>query len=121
MNISELSESKYLKKEDCMPPIIVTISGLTKENLARDNEQPEYKYVLHFAEAVKPMVLNATNGQLIAHVTGSHETDDWTGSKITLYNDPSISFGGKLTGGIRVQIPQEQAKAPVESENQAPF
>lgn len=121
MKISQLSESKYLKKEDVMPAITVTISGLTQENLARDNEPPEYKYILNFTNNVKPMVLNSTNGQLIAHVLGSDETDDWKGKSITLYNDPTVSFAGKLTGGIRVQIPQQQPATPfVQSENPAP-
>lgn len=113
MNISELSESKYLKKTDVEPPIRVTISGLTHENLAKEGEPAENKYILQFSEDVKPLVLNITNGQLIAAVTGSEETDNWIGKQITLYNDPSISFGGKLTGGIRVQYqpaaPQGQA------------
>jgi len=105
MNISGLSESNYLKKEDVMPPITVTISGLEQKNMAKEGEPVENKYILTWMENIKPMVLNMTNGQLIAHVLGSEETDDWRGKQITLYNDPSVSFGGKLTGGIRVQIP----------------
>lgn len=109
MNINQLSESKYLKKDDCQPPITVTISGMTQENLAQENEAPEYKYVLQFKEAVKPLVLNMTNARMIAVVTGSEETNDWIGKKITLFNDPSVSFAGKLTGGIRVQMMAPQA------------
>lgn len=111
MNINQLSESKYLKKEDVQPPITVTISGLTNENLAQDGQPPENKYILQFKEAVKPLVLNMTNAQLIAHVCGSEETDDWVGKQITLYNDPSVSFAGKLTGGIRVQVVAQAAQA----------
>lgn len=109
MKISQLSDSKYLKKEDVQPPIQVTIAGITQDNLARDDEAPEFKYILNFVGDVKPLVLNMTNAQLIAHITGSEETDDWKGKTITLYNDPSVSFAGKLTGGIRVQIPTPQA------------
>lgn len=119
MNISDLTVSKYLKKEDVTPPLIVTISGLTHENLAKDGEAPEMKYILQFIENLKPMVLNLTNGKLIAIVTGSEETDEWVGKKITLWNDPTVSFGDKMTGGIRVQLPQEQAQAAPQSENPA--
>jgi hypothetical protein len=125
MNINELSTSNYLKKEDVTPPIIVTISGLTHENLAKENEAPEMKYVIQFSEAVKPMVLNLTNGKLIAMVTGEEDTDNWIGKKITLWNDPTVSFGDKMTGGIRVQLPQAPAQAapaaqaPAQSENPA--
>lgn len=117
MNINELSESKYLKKEDVQPPLIVTVSGLSKENLAKDGETPEMKPILHFSEAVKPMVLNMTNAKLIAMVTGSEETDDWIGKKVTLWNDPTVSFGEKMTGGIRVQMPTQEAQAAPMSEN----
>ncbi len=119
MNINELTTSKFLKKEDVSPPLIVTISGITQENLAKDNEAPEMKYILQFSENLKPMVLNLTNGKLIAIVTGSEETDDWIGKKITLWNDPTVSFGDKMTGGIRVQLPQAAAVAAPASENPA--
>ena len=111
MNIDNITESKYLAKSDVTPAVTLTISGITVENLAKDNEPAENKWIVHFSENYKPMVLNKTNAELIAHVTGSRETDGWTGSKVTLFNDPSISFGGKLTGGIRIQLPQ--AAAPI--------
>lgn len=119
MNISELTVSKYLKKEDVSPPVIVTISGLTHENLAKDGEAPEMKYILQFSENLKPMVLNLTNGKLIAIVTGQEDTDNWVGKQITLWNDPTVSFGDKMTGGIRVQLPQAAAVAAPMSENPA--
>lgn len=120
MNINELTTSKYLKKEDVTPPVMVTISGLTHENLAKDGDSPEYKYVLQFSENIKPMVLNLTNGKLIAIVTGEEDTDNWVGKKIILWNDPTVSFGEKMTGGIRVQLPQTApvaAPATPQSEN----
>jgi len=75
---------------------------------------PDEKYVLHFNEVEKPLVLNSTNGQLIAQITGNEDFDAWIGSKLVLYNDPSISFAGKITGGIRVRKPK-QASAPAQS------
>lgn len=63
------------------------------------------------------MVLNSTNGQLIAQILKSDETDLWKGQKVVLYDDPSVSFGGKLTGGIRVRAPRGQAAAKPVSPN----
>ena len=117
MNISNLSESKYLKKEDVDPSIVVTITGLSKENLAQEGEHPEYKYILKFKEC-KPMVLNPTNGQLIAMALGSDETDNWMGKQITLWNDKSVSYAGKITGGIRVK--PDAPNAPVPAGEPAP-
>jgi hypothetical protein len=66
------------------------------------------KWCIAFPELEKPMVLNSTNGQIIAQITKSEDTDHWTGQKIVLYDDPTVSFGGKLTGGIRVRAPRNQ-------------
>jgi len=109
MNIDDMKVSTYLTKEECSPPIRVVISKIDQDNLAKDGEAPEMKFILHFHGDVKPMVLNITNGKLIAMVLSSKETNDWIGKEIILWNDPSVSFGDKLTGGIRVQIPQQDA------------
>jgi hypothetical protein len=112
MHINQLKDSKYLKKEDCGQGILVTIKGLSEENMAMEGQPPEMKWVLHFMENVKPMALNSTNAQLIAKITNSEETDNWPGHKIVLYEDPNISFGGKLVGGIRVRAPRNQPPKP---------
>lgn len=105
-HISELRESKFLKKEDCGRGITVTISGCDQQNIAKEGAPAEMKWVLHFHEQEKPLVLNSTNGQIIAGIVGSEETDDWQGKKVTLYHDPNITFQGKLVGGIRVRAPE---------------
>jgi len=111
MNISQLKESKFLKKEDVGPGMLLTIASVSQENVAKEGAEQELKWVLHFQESEKPMVLNSTNGQLIAKITGSDETDDWQGHKVVLYEDPNISFAGKIVGGIRVRAPRGPAKA----------
>ncbi len=89
------------------------------------------KWCMAFNEVEKPMVLNSTNGQIIAAITGSEETDNWIGKKIVLYDDPNVSFGGKLVGGIRVRAPRGKAAtapapkpgpvAPPEEDPEIPF
>lgn len=114
MNIALLKDSKFLKKEDCGPGILVTIRELTQENVAKEGAPEELKWALHFEETDKPMILNNTNGQIIASITGSPETDDWAGHKIVLFSDPNVSFGGKLIGGIRARAPKvKQPAAPM--------
>jgi len=120
MRIGEMKESKYLKKEDVGNGILVTIKSLEKTNVAGDNQDPDEKYVMHFKEMPKGMVLNWTNIQLIAHALGSEETNDWIGKKIVLYEDPNVSFGGKLVGGIRCRAPK-QAKQAAPVEEAPPF
>lgn len=106
-------------------PILVTIRGYDHVNVAMQGEPQKMRYVLHFNEHPKPLVLNSTNGDIIASITGAEEFDDWIGKKIVLYNDPNISFGGKLTGGIRARAPRTatppvQAPAPKPAPVQAP-
>lgn len=112
MHINQLKESKYLKKEDCGQGILVTIKGLSEENMAMEGQAPDLKWCIHFQEEAKPMALNSTNAQAIAKITNSEETDNWPGHKIVLYEDPNISFGGKLVGGIRVRAPRNQPPKP---------
>ena len=106
-----MKETKFLKREDVGAGVLVTIRGLTQENVAKEGAAPEHKWCLHFDELEKPLVLNSTNGQLIAQIAKSEETDDWTGTKVVLYDDPSVSFQGKLVGGIRVRAPRNQPAA----------
>lgn len=112
MHIDDLKESKYLTKHDVENELTATITGISKENLARDNEPPEYKYVLNFKEC-KPLVLNSTNGQLAAMALKSPETDNWIGKQITMFNDKTVSYAGKLTGGVRIRpdAPGQSAQA----------
>src|SRR4030043_481806 len=105
MHISQLRESKYLKKEEVGGGTIATIRCVQEDNVAMEGALPEMKWIMWFEELEKPMVLNSTNGQLIAQITGSEESDNWTGYQVELYHDPSIAFGGKLVGGIRVRHP----------------
>jgi len=112
MHISEMKESRFLTKHDVGDGVLLTITTIEQENVAPKDKEEELKYCVSFEESEKPMVLNSTNAQLIALIAKSEETDDWKGTKIVLYNDPSISFGGKITGGIRVRAPKGQATKP---------
>lgn len=106
VKISQMMESKYLKRSDLDEhdgERVVTIVKIGQGNIARDDEAPELKWMVRFKEFNKPMVLNTTNIQLIAQATGSDDTDDWIGKTVVLYDDPNVSYGGKLTGGLRIK------------------
>lgn len=112
MHINQLKDSKYLKKEDCEPPILVTIEGDAEQvNIAMEGQPEELKWAIHFREeGLKPMILNSTNAELISRAVGSPQTEDWDGKQIVLYHDPNISFAGKLVGGIRVRAARPGTK-----------
>lgn len=112
--ISEMTTSKFLKKDEVGEGTICTISGVSKENVSKEGAEPELKWVLHFSNLDKPLVLNSTNLQLIAKFLGSDNTDDWENKRIILYDDPAVSFGGKITGGIRVRPYKAKSKSDPE-------
>lgn len=115
MNVNELKESKFLKRSDVGEGTVVTISGVDRANVAKEGAPEEMKWILHVEEFDKGLVLNSTCGQLIAQALKSEESDDWVGKQVVLYDDPSVSFGGKLVGGIRVRpVPKSQQTAPTQ-------
>jgi len=113
-----MKESKYLKKEDVGRGKVVTIDHIDRKDVSLENEPEELKYTLHFKETIaedgknKPMVLNWTNIQLCAMACGTEETDEWVGKQIEVYDDPNVSFAGKLTGGIRIRAVQQVGSQP---------
>jgi hypothetical protein len=115
MNVNDLKKSRFLTQHECDPPIKVTIVGCESRNVSPDGADPDEKYVLLFQETDKPLVLNSTNGQIIAAITGTGDIGEdghnWDGTEIVLYRDPNIAFGGKLVGGIRVRAPKTQTTA----------
>ena len=112
MHVSALKQSKFLTRADVGQGVLVTIGEIYQENIAKDGAPEELKWCVRFPECEKPLVLNSTNGQIIAGIVKSEETDDWAGHKIVLYDDPNVSFGGKLVGGIRVRAPRNQPAKP---------
>ena len=116
-NVNDLKNSKFLAKEDVEPDVLVTIESYEEVDVSMDDKPTQNKWVLHFREMDKPMVLNKTNGMLIESIIGSGEFDDWVGKKIVLYNDKSVMFAGEFTGGIRVRVDKRTAPTPPPAED----
>lgn len=120
MRIGEMKESKYIKKEDVGEAgKTLTIREIKHENVAGEGKPEEMRYIMFFKEAQKGVVLNWTNLQLAAQICGSEDTDDWTGKAIHLYEDPSISFAGKIVGGVRFRKPPEGAQYEADQKTNA--
>ncbi len=112
-DISQMKSSNFLSQGDVLErPILATMLGVTQENVAKKGAEEELKWCLNFSNVEKPMVLNQINMQLIAQITGSTRTENWAGKQIVIYNDPTVSFGGRVTGGLRVRAPKVRNTAP---------
>jgi len=129
-SVKDLGESKYISKEDVGDGLVVTITGYKKIDVSRNDQPASFKYVLKLdyvcesGQECKPLVVNVTNGKMIAKIV--HELygvtrdegedgvpqnenfDNWIGKKIVLWNKPDVEYGGEVTGGIRVRALEGQ-------------
>lgn len=112
MKTSELTASKYLKKDDFPEPRILTVKDVTKENVSLPTQPKKERGVMFFRELEKGMVLNTTNLKRAEKALGSDDTDDWVGKKICVYFDENVEFGGELVGGLRVRPANRPAPKP---------
>jgi hypothetical protein len=100
-DIDEMSTSRYLKKAQMNPTMTLTIDRVIEEDVSAEDKPTEMKWVAYFKEEEKGLVLNMTNREAIARVSGQRNSDNWAGTSITLWNDPSVKYG-QTKGGIRL-------------------
>jgi len=120
-------ESKFLKRSDVGEDgMVLTIKGFKIDSVKGD-EGEEDKIVMHFVEDMKPMILNKTNSNLLAVCTGVRTAGEAKGKQVVVYDDPTISYGGRITGGLRIKkvpgAPKAAPKpaAPVDFNDEVPF
>lgn len=98
--VSEMIQSKYLRKEDIDDEIVVTLKDVSLESMPGD--VGEQRWVLAFKELPKGLVLNSTTIRVLEKAFGA-DSDDWVGKKAVLYVDPNVSFKGQIVGGLRLR------------------
>ena len=100
--------SQYLGKQHFGPDEkkTVTIEMLEEETVENAKKRTkEVKRVLHFVEPdVRPLILNATNGERIEKLLGTPYYEDWQGKQIILWVDPRVpnNFDPDKPGAVRV-------------------
>ncbi len=114
----DVKDSSYLTKGDVEPPRLLTIADPSwkEEDVSMENKPTKMKYVIYFEEVEKGLVLNNTNTNRITRIAGDKFFNNWPGTKVVLYNDEDVEFGGKTVGGIRVRPPKTQ-----QQEDDIPF
>lgn len=88
--------SKYLKAQDLPQPKLVTIERIDEEEVGG-----EAKLVVYFTECEPGIVLGRTTIEQIVEALGDDDTDNWIGWQIVIFNDPTVQYQGRRTGGIR--------------------
>lgn len=114
--IDRMVEHRFLGWWDLVDPatgalrdFTLEISAVTRGELASKpgSKQTKATPLLTLKGAQKQLVLNATNRRTLSELYGKR-TSLWIGKRVTLYADPSVSFGRSVVGGIRIRptIPQ---------------
>lgn len=97
---SGIDKDALKKKDGSYGVLVLTIKDVTTAEFDDGN-----KRCLSFEEDDRSFSLNGTNWDTIAEITGKDDDDEWPGTKIEIYFDPSVMFKGKKTGGMRVRKP----------------
>lgn len=94
--------------------LIFTIKCVKQEMGVRVAGRKGNYNIAYFNEDIKPLCLNAGNSKTLKNLSGgSAFVEDWSGIVLQLYIDPSVSFGGEITGGVRINPNRPQLEKPV--------
>ena len=101
-------DSPYLSSADIVEPTVLTVKYVRLE-LDRTKKTKDMFNTAHFVEteirrgeALKPMILNASNSKTMKALTGSAFIDDWNNVRITIYVDHNVRFGKETVEGLRI-------------------
>ena len=82
--------------------LVVTIKSVGNETVVGTDGKKETCMVMHFVEAVKPMVLNATNSKTITKLFKTPYIEYWSGRKIQVYVE-SVKAFGEVVDALRIR------------------
>ena len=121
MDLDDFRNSTYLTQRDVdkLSPIErrVTVDRIEAEKVG---EEKSLKLVTYFTTLDKGLVTNMTNGEVLAEIAGSTDTDDWRGAHVEIYVDPNVVFAGERRGGIRLRpIPTKKSQSVEEEYDEA--
>ena len=95
--------SKYLSASDLGDKKIRTrIGKIRKETMRQQSGAERSKFVVYFTTLDKPMVLNATNKNVLVDALGKVPAS-WGGADIGLYTE-NTQFAGKPVKGLRLRV-----------------
>lgn len=109
-------DSPYLSAADIVEPTALTIRCVRLESdrteKSRDHFNTAYfiEREIRKGEALKPMILNATNSKMLRQLTGSPFIDDWNDVPVTVWVDPDVRFGKETVEGLRLRSRRVEKK-----------
>ena len=106
-NYDKYRNTKFIQKSDVEKGALVTIYRITEENVAPEYQAEEIKYVIYFKEDYKPWAPGIEVLETIRIIAGTGNVDEWSGTRLVLFIDPTVKFAGKPVGGIRCRVPKK--------------
>lgn len=111
--------SPYLSSADIVEKEVLTVGHVELE-LDKTKKTKDYFNTVYFVEkeirkgeALKPMILNATNSKMMKTLTGSAFIDDWNNIKVMIYVDHNVRMMGETMDGLRICTPPARKKLMV--------
>jgi hypothetical protein len=93
-------------------PLIFTIKEVKQEMGASVAGKKGNFNIAYFVEAIKPLVLNATNSKVVkSFAGGSPFVEDWKNILVELYIDEAVKMKGETVSGVRIRLTQPKPKA----------
>lgn len=98
-------KSKFWRARDLegQRPVILTIADVTEELMGRGRQQ-DVKCFLWFKEHLKGLQLNKSR-VLILEMAYGPDSELWVNHRVKLSYDPTVMFGDKPVGGVRLETP----------------
>jgi hypothetical protein len=104
MKSNQVFPSRWLKAADLESDgETVTIKKIMMEKVGLEQE---HKPVMSFDETDQLLVINLTNWNSIAELTGKNDSDDWPGQVIKLIR-VKVQYGKKTVDAIRIETADE--------------
>lgn len=102
----------YLTREDFPEPRILEVVEAREEETHPPNKEPTIKWVLYFGDLTKGLVLNKTNSEFMANLTGKDNPEDWVGTVVEVFNNKTVRAPDGTYGGVRFGEVTEEGKMP---------
>jgi len=107
--------SVFMSKEDLGWPdhpkkVRAIIEDVVVEKIQGDNGTEEKAVMLFTDPDLKKLILNMINWTTL-EVDYGEDSEDWAGKPVEIVVDPTVMFGKKRVGGVRVHVPEANSNA----------
>ena len=112
MRTSDMIKSKFWRATDVQgkPPQTLQIADVSEELFTRGGRN-EAKCYLWFNGSIKGLQLNKTRVRILEAAYGP-DSELWVGRRVRLSFDPTVEFGGRAVGGVKLETEPGVVYAP---------